>query len=284
MKKSLFKATLLLSASVVLTTYHAHFVSAETTTVSETTVVSDDDALKDGTYTVYGNEDERGWTVRHTIVVKDGKIVESDFDYYNAEGKRKTEDEEYNDMMKEKNGVSSKEAIEQLNAALVELQDEDDIEVVTGATHTYELFEDSSEALIEKAKNGDTQESNFQDVELVDGEYSLKTTEDERGWAHTFTIVVKDGKITESNYDMVNASGELKSESDEYNDAMKESSKVSFAEAVKELNEELVDEQNIIEIEVVAGATSTTNSFKEYAQKLIDAAVKGDTKLIEITL
>lgn len=275
---------MLLSAAAVLTTYHAHFVSAETTTVSETTVVSDDDTLKDGTYTVYGNEDERGWTVRHTIVVKDGKIVESDFDYYNAEGKRKTEDEEYNEMMKEKNDISSKEAIEKLNAALVELQDEDDIEVVTGATHTYELFEDSAEALIEKAKNGDTQESNFQDVELVDGEYSLKTTEDERGWAHIFTMVVKDGKITESKYDMVNASGELKSESDEYNDAMKESSKVSFAEAVKELNEELVDEQNIIDIEVVSGATSTTNSFKEYAQMLIDAAVKGDTKLIEITL
>ncbi len=48
--------------------------------------------------------------------------------------------------MKDKAGVSAGEAIEQLNAALVEKQDLSAVEVVSGATHTSEDFKKSTEA------------------------------------------------------------------------------------------------------------------------------------------
>ncbi len=252
--------------------------SEEETTDEESEVATD--GLQDGTYTVVGNPDERGWAVKHTIEVKDGKVTTSDFDYYNEAGDRKTEDEEYNKNMKDKSGVSAKEAIEQLNEALVEGQ-EAEVEVVSGATHTAENFVKSATALLEKAAKGDTEETNIDEVALVDGEYTLKSNEDERGWAHTFTLVVKDGKVAESKYDMVDKDGNLKSENEEYNTSMKEKSGASFAEAVEALNAGLVEKQST-DLEVVSGATSTYDAFVEYANLLLEAAAKGDTETIEV--
>lgn len=118
---------------------------------------TDDKAmLKDGTYKAESAFDERGWKVVHTITVADGKITASNFGYENKDGKLKADDEEYNKNMKAKSGVSSKEATEKLNSQLVEKQNLDDVEVVSGATHTSENFKKSTEALLEAAKEGKT--------------------------------------------------------------------------------------------------------------------------------
>lgn len=59
--------------------------------------------------------------------------------------------------MKDKAGVSAGEAIEQLNAALVEKQELSAVEVVSGATHTSEDFKKSAEALLAAAAEGKTE-------------------------------------------------------------------------------------------------------------------------------
>ncbi|MBS4462596.1 FMN-binding protein [Aerococcaceae bacterium zg-B36] len=117
---------------------------------------------------------------------------------------------------------------------------------------------------------------------LKDGEYKLESNADERGWAHSFTIVVKDGKITESKYDMVDKDGKLKSENEEYNKMMEEKSGASFAKAVEAYNKGLVEKQNVADVESVSGATSTYNSFAEYAKLLLEAAAKGNTETIKV--
>ncbi len=112
--------------------------------------------LKDGTYTAESDYDSRGWKVVHTITVADGKITESDFGYENEAGEKKADDEEYNKNMKDKSGVSSKEATEKLNQELVDKQNIDDVEVVSGATSTSSNFELSTKALIKAAQEGNT--------------------------------------------------------------------------------------------------------------------------------
>ena len=59
--------------------------------------------------------------------------------------------------MKAKSGVSSKEATEQLNKELVEKQNVDDVEVVSGATHTSSNFELSAKELLKAAEEGNTE-------------------------------------------------------------------------------------------------------------------------------
>lgn len=95
-------------------------------------------------------------------------------------------------------------------------------------------------------------------------------------------MTVKDGQITESNYDYVNDAGELKSESEEYQKAMKEKVGTGPAEYIPEYNQALVDAQDPSAVEVVSGATHSHELFVEYAQQLVDAAAEGKTDKIEI--
>nr|WP_025728841.1 FMN-binding protein [Atopobacter phocae] len=119
------------------------------------------------------------------------------------------------------------------------------------------------------------------DEPLQDGMYKLETDLDEHGWMVDFTMEVKDGKIVASNYDYKNEKGELKSEDEEYNKSMKEKTGTSVKEAMEKLNAELVEKQNPMEVEVVSGATHTSESFKDYAMQLIKAAQEGKTDTIK---
>lgn len=102
-------------------------------------------AWQDGTYTAETDPDERGWTAQIEITVQDGQISEVNFDEVNEEGTSKTEDEEYSQNMKAESGVAPAEAYEQLEEQLIELQNIEEIDAVTGATSTTERFKELAE-------------------------------------------------------------------------------------------------------------------------------------------
>ena len=118
--------------------------------------------------------------------------------------------------------------------------------------------------------------------ELKDGTYKLVSEADKRGWHVEFTITVEGGKITKSDYDNLNDKGERKSANAEYEKAMKDKVGTGPAEYFKAYNEGLVAKQNPSDVEVVSGATNAHTSFVEYANKLIEAAKKGDTAEIKV--
>lgn len=144
--------------------------------------------------------------------------------------------------------------------------------------------EESSEAASEATS--EVVESSSEVVattELQDGTYKLvQKNLDENGWKVDFTMVVKDGKITESNYDYLNAEGAKKSEDEGYQEAMVGKVGVGPQDYLPQLNEQLVATQDAAAVEVVSGATHSSDVFKEYAQQLIDAAKEGNTETIEI--
>jgi len=118
---------------------------------------------------------------------------------------------------------------------------------------------------------------------LQDGTYKLvEKNLDENGWKTDFSITVEGGKITESNYENLNEAGAKKSEDEGYQEKMAEVAGVGPADYIPELNEQLVETQDPEAVEVVTGATHSSESFKEYAQQLIDAAEEGNTETIEI--
>ncbi|WP_373713365.1 FMN-binding protein [Streptococcus sp.] len=136
--------------------------SSSSSEAPATTVEKTAAAWKDGTYTGESDFDERGWKVVHSITIKDGKITESAFGYADKDGNLKADNEEYNKSMKDKSGVSSKEATEQLNAQLVKTQDVDAVEVVSGATHTSDNFTAATKALLAAAEEGNTDPVTFE--------------------------------------------------------------------------------------------------------------------------
>ncbi|MBU5590265.1 FMN-binding protein [Clostridium sp. MSJ-4] len=113
---------------------------------------------KDGTFKAeYDNFDERGWKAVTTVEVKDGKIAKVDFTSVNKEGKLKRDDEGYNTNMEKTAKTSPKKYEGELAKKLVEKQDPDKVDVITGATHSTEDFKKLSKAALENAKTGKTE-------------------------------------------------------------------------------------------------------------------------------
>lgn len=240
--------------------------------------------LQDGTYELEEKNENNDYRAVFSITVKDGKIAESKYDNINKDGKSKADDKEYQEMMKEKAGVGPADFIPALNEALVAAQTADGVEVVTGATHSTDSFKNYAQQLIQAAQAGKTDKIEIDNgAELKDGEYTLEEKNYSNGYRTTFTIVVKDKKVTESKYDNVNEDGKSKTEDKEYDDMMKDKSGTGPSEFIPALNKALVAaEGQPAEVEVVTGATHSTHAFQMYAEQLINAAEKGDTAKIEV--
>ncbi len=244
--------------------------------------------LKDGMYKLEEKNEKNGYRAVFEMTVKDGKITESKYDNINADGKSKTEDTKYEESMKAKSGVGPKEYIKQLNDSFVKAQSASGVEVVTGATHSSESFQNYAQQLIQAAQAGNTDTIEIDNgAALKDGTYSLKEKNDSNGYHTTFSMTVKDGKVTESNYDNVNADGKSKKDDTEYESKMKDVTGVGPKEYIETLNKEFVkamgeEDGSPAGVEVVTGATHSTHSFINYAQQLVNAAEKGDTTEIVV--
>lgn len=116
-------------------------------------------------------------------------------------------------------------------------------------------------------------------TELKDGTYKAETDFDERGWKAVHTITVSGGKVTESTFDYENKDGALKSEDEEYNKNMEAKSGISSKDATDKLDAEFLEAQSA-DVEVVSGATHTSENFKKTAEALLKAAAEGNTETI----
>lgn len=115
-----------------------------TTTGNETT-------FKDGTFKAEGKPDERGWKGTIEITVEGGKITTVNYDEVNDKGAKKSEDTEYGKSMKSASGVTPSEAYEKLKTSLVETQDPDAVEVVSGATESSDSFKTLAKEALSKS-------------------------------------------------------------------------------------------------------------------------------------
>lgn len=118
-----------------------------------------DDTYKDGKYRAsFDKADTHGWNAFTEIEIKDGKIATVDFDYLNKDNKRKSEDAAYTKAMAPKSGTSPDKFCPQLEKALVDKQDIEKVDVVTGATQSTKNFKDLAKLVLENAKKGDYNE------------------------------------------------------------------------------------------------------------------------------
>ena len=244
--------------------------------------------LQEGTYTLEETNYSNDYRVVFLIVVKDGKIVESKYDNINEAGESKVENAEYNATMLEKAGISPEEFIPAFNEALVKAQSATGVEVVSGATHSFHSFQNYAQQLIQAAQAGNTEVIKVNNgSELQDGTYTLEEKNYSNGYRVVFSIVVKDGKVAESNYDNINEAGESKVDDADYNAMMLEKAGIAPETFIPELNKRLVEKMATEEgvpsdIDVVTGATSSFNTFVIYAEQLINAAQNGNTETITV--
>jgi len=92
------------------------------------------------TYSAQDTADERGYTGKIGVTFENGKITKVVFDEVDKDNKSKRDDTAYNTNMAAKTSVSWVDAVTKLEQALVEKQDPNAVDAVTGATGTSERF------------------------------------------------------------------------------------------------------------------------------------------------
>lgn len=116
-----------------------------------------------------------------------------------------------------------------------------------------------------------------------DGLYELvEANYDDNGWRVEFTVDVQEGEIVTSDYNEYNQEGIAKTEDARYQEAMAEETGVGPQEYVEQLNSQLVDTQDAGQVDIVSGATASSEKFQEYAAMLLNAAENGSTDTIEV--
>ncbi|MFY9604839.1 MAG: FMN-binding protein [bacterium] len=98
------------------------------------------DKIEDGTYTGETEPDDHGWRGEVEIVVDGGKIKEVRYEEYDEDDNPKSASEDYNALWEREAGISAEEAFSQYEEALIEKQDIEEVDVITGATKTHEKF------------------------------------------------------------------------------------------------------------------------------------------------
>jgi major membrane immunogen (membrane-anchored lipoprotein) len=113
---------------------------ADNTPVTPPAEEGGEGGFTDGTFNAEGEADERGWKPKIEIVVENGEITEANYDEVNEEGNLKSEDQEYAKSMSGQSGVTPAEAYQQLEDSLIETQDPDQVDTVSGATSSSDKF------------------------------------------------------------------------------------------------------------------------------------------------
>ncbi|WP_169338258.1 FMN-binding protein [Paenibacillus sanguinis] len=241
--------------------------------------------LQDGTYKgIYDRKDVRNWIAYVEVTVKDGKIEKVYYDYTNENGDLRTNDENYTKAFTDFNKMSPREAFDQLGAKLVEAQDASKVDAVAGATHSSRNFNELAAAALEHAKTGDTSDAvvNLYD----DGTYNVAAEAfDDHGWKPQLELVIKDHKIESVNFDYTNEEGKLKTEDEGYKAAMEPKSGTYPAKYTEELEKALIEKQLVGDVDVIAGATTSSNNFKALVEYALDEMAEvGDTSAHTIKL
>lgn len=243
-------------------------------------------SFQDGVYHAeYDRSDVRNWKAFVDVTVKDGKITEAYYDYTNEAGDLRTEDEGYTEgFSAANNGMTPREAFDELGVRLVEEQDIEKVDAVSGATHSSRNFNELVSAALENAIDGDT--GNAIATLYEDGLYRVEADAfDEHGWKPFVEVQVTDGNVAGVTFDYEDESGNLKTADAEYKKNMEAQSGTYPEKYTNELEQQLLDKQIISQVDTITGATQSSANFValvEYA--LDDMAEVGDTQTAVIKL
>ena len=117
---------------------------------------------------------------------------------------------------------------------------------------------------------------------LKDGEYRAEYKNfDVYGWKDYIEITVVDGEISKLVFDSTNIDGtKLKSEDESYKQQMEPIVGTYPAKYNKDLINQFLESEKISAVDIVAGATISTGSFKTLLTNIAPSLKSGDTNLV----
>ena len=199
----------------------------------------------DGVHTGLSKANRTGY-VEATVTVEKGKITNVEMKEFRGDGSQKTK-ETYN-------YEPWHTAVDQLPAAVVEKQSAD-VDNVTGATSTVNKFKQAVNIALglEPSAAGP----------FKNGTYEAESDKNARGGYVAVKLYVFNGTITRVDFNEFNPDGTVKSK-DNYTFE-------PWLEAFDKLPAAVVEKQSA-DIDVITGATSSSNMFKQAVERAIEQA------------
>jgi len=232
----------------------------------------------DGTYEVNDAEYSHGWKEYVIITVTDGNIASVEFDGKNEAGEKKSGDAAYKESMTAYGGTTYPEKFypEVAENFVAAGYDETAMENVAGATTSTETFKVLAAKAMEMIENGEPGVFNFSPYK--DGEYTVEAAEYSHGYKDYVIVTVSGGEITAVEFDSKNEEGGKKSEDAAYKESMTAYGGTTYPEKFfPEIVENYMAAGSLETMESVAGATSSSNAFKELMAKALENAKEGKT-------
>ena len=113
-------------------------------------------ALQDGYYTAQASQFSHGWKEYITIMVKGGTIVSVEYNAENPSGFIKSWDNTYMQAMLHSAGTYPNEYTRYYANQLLEDQNGNSIDALSGASSSYSSFQKLAAAVLEQARQGDS--------------------------------------------------------------------------------------------------------------------------------
>lgn len=114
------------------------------------------ETMKDGTYTAQMEEYSHGWKEYVTIIVKNGEVVTTEYNAENASGFIKSWDNAYMQNMFHVSGTYPNQYTRYYAGELLDHQNADGIDALSGATSSYGSFQKLAAAALQQAEKGDS--------------------------------------------------------------------------------------------------------------------------------
>lgn len=112
--------------------------------------------MQDGYYTAEAKKfGKTGWKEYITIYVSNNRIITIEFDGKNSSGFIKSWDVDYMRKMNKTDGTYPNKYSREYAEALLNKQNPDRVEAITGATHSHPSFQMLAHAAMQQAKRGD---------------------------------------------------------------------------------------------------------------------------------
>lgn len=128
---------------------------------------------------------------------------------------------------------------------------------------------------------------NAENEAYQDGTYRVEAQDfDDHGWKEYINVTVTDGKISEVEFDALSQEdGHKKTEDEEYKEAYTGAGFETYpADYTEKLEKGLIEKQDADQVDTVAGATNSSNAFKQMMKELEKNMKKGDTNTVVVAI
>ncbi len=115
---------------------------------------------------------------------------------------------------------------------------------------------------------------------MEDGFYTAEMSDYSHGWKEYVCILVNDGVIVSIEYNAKDPSGFIKAWDIEYMRNMNGIAGTYPNKYVRELAQQLLEDQNAQGIDAVSGATHSSGTFEQLAKAVVEQAIKGDSSKV----